>query len=243
MLGVTGDKEDHDKTEAWVRDLGVEYTYAYFKDDALSKATDHKGYPHSALINPEGMIVWTGHPNTLTKGLIEQHIKGASKFISFGWPLEFESVAKAVAKRDFGKAISEVDKLVAKGAAEADKVKQGVLALLDVEVGAMAKAMEAGDFLAAFDVADALDGKLKGLPQETAVADILKRLSSDKEAKEILDGQQKLRKIATSELRKDRQIEDAIRRAEQLEKKYEGTIVATQAKDFIVKMRARLKEG
>lgn len=243
MLGVTGAQEDRAKTEAWVQELGVEYAYAYFKDDKLSKATEHTGYPHAALIDPKGVLVWTGHPSELRSGLIEEHLKGASKFISYGWAPEFEPVAKALAKREFGKALAEADKLAAKGAADAAKVKESVVGMLDAEIAGMNKALEAGDFYAAHSVAALLDGKLKGLTQEAAVTAVLTRLSTDKAAKEIFDGQSKLQKIAQGELRKDKQIQDAIQRAQQLAEKYAGTIVETQAKDFVGKMRGRLAKS
>ena len=95
MLAITDTSEDHEKTEAWIDTLGVEYTYGYFHGNEIGKATGHKAYPHAALVNPSGEIVWTGHPGSLTSGIIEKNLKGASKFISYGWSKEFESVAKA----------------------------------------------------------------------------------------------------------------------------------------------------
>ncbi len=241
MLGVTSATEDRGKTEAWIKDLGVEYPYAYFKDDALSRATDHTGYPHAALIDPKGAVVWTGHPSALTNGEVEKHIKGASKFISYGWSEEFMPVAKAVGKREFAKAVAEVDKLAAKGVAASAEVKTSVLGMLDADVADMNKALEGGDFYAANAIASELDGKLKGLTQESAVTAVFTRLTTDKAAKEVLDGQTKLQKIAQGELRKDKQLQDAIQRAEQLAGKYKGTIVETQAMEFVTKLKARLE--
>jgi len=240
VLGVTSTTEDRGKTEAWIKDLGVEYPYAYFKDGALSSATAHTAYPHAALIDPKGVLVWAGRPSDLTKGLIEEHIKGASKFISYGWSEEFMPVAKAVGKREFAKAVAEVDKLAAKGVAASADVKTSVLGMLDADVADMNKALEGGDFYAANLIANALDGKLKGLAQETAVTAVFTRLTTDKAAKEVLEGQTKLQKIAQGELRKDKQIQDAIQRAEQLAGKYKGTLVETQAKEFVTKLKARL---
>lgn len=241
MLGVTSANEDRGKTEAWVEELGVEYPYAYFKGEALSTATDHSGYPHAALIDPKGVVVWTGHPSELTNGEIEKHIKGASKFISYGWSEEFMPVAKAVGKREFAKAVAEVDKLAAKGVTAAADVKASVLGMLDADIAVMNKALEGGDFYAANAIASVLDGKLKGLTQETAVTAVFTRLTTDKAAKEILEGQTKLQKIAQGELRKEKQLQDAIQRSEQLAGKYKGTIVETQALDFATKLKARLQ--
>ena len=223
-------------------DLGVKYPYAYFNDNGLSQVTEHRAYPHAALIDPKGIVVWTGHPTSLNKGTIEEHLKGASKFLSYGWGPEFEPVAKAVAKREFAKAIAEVDKLAAKDVADAAAVREGVLGLLDVEVKALTAALDAGDCLEAHTRAASLDGKLKGLTQEKTGTDVLKRLTTDKTLKEILEGQKKLAKLAEGELRKEKEIQAAIRSAEQLAKKYEGTIVATEAQAFISRLQAALKE-
>ncbi|MEZ6014459.1 MAG: hypothetical protein R3F49_05045 [Planctomycetota bacterium] len=243
MLGVTSASEDHDKTEQWIKDLGVEYTYGYFTGNALSEATEHKGYPHCALINPEGVVVWTGHPSALSKSTIEEHLKGASKYVMYGWSEEFEPVAKALVKLDYAKAIGEIEKLSGKGVEGTEAVKASVLGMLDGRIGEMTKAFEAGDYYAAQAAAEALNGKIKGLAQEATVASLLANLSSDKAIKEVLDGQTKLQKIVQGELRKKKQIEDAIGRAQQIAKKYEGTIVERQAKDFVGKMRSRLGEG
>jgi hypothetical protein len=114
--------------------------------------------------------------------------------------------------------------------------------LLDVEVKALTSALDAGDCLKAHTLASSLDGKLKGLTQESTVSDALKRLTTDKALKEVLEGQKKLARLAEGELRKEKEIQAAIRSAEQLAKKYEGTIVATEAQAFISRLQAALKD-
>lgn len=242
VIGVTSVSEPRDKTEAWVKDLGVEYTYGYFKNNALSTVTEHSAYPHAALISPAGIVVWTGHPSSLSKGTIEEHLKGASKFLSYGWSEEFEAVAKALSKLDYAKAVAEAEKLGEKGVEGSENVKNAVLKMLDSRIAGMNAALEAGDFYAANAEAELLDGNLKGLTQEAAVAAVFERLKTDKDAKTILDGQSKLQKIMQGELRKSKQIEDAITRAQSVAKKYEGTIVERQANEFVSKLRDRLGE-
>jgi len=238
---VTAEKEDHDLTAAWVKELGVEYPYGYFKDSKLSEATEHTAYPHAALIDPKGVIVWAGHPASLSDSIIEKHLAGASKYLSYGWSDTFEPVAKQLAKQDFGKAIAEVDKLVASGAEGAADVRTAVIGMLDARIATMSKALEKGDFYAANIVVEELLGRLGDLPQAATIDAAETRLGSDKEVKEILAGQKKLHKIMDGELRKDKQLEGAIKDAEKLVKKYPGTIVERQANEFITKLKDRLK--
>ena len=77
--------------------------------------------------------------------------------------------------------------------------------------------------------------------EESSVTAVLERLKSDKDAIAILKGQESLEKIANSELRKKKQVEKAIGKAEKIAKKYPGTIVETQAKDFITRLKKRLR--
>lgn len=241
MLAITSNTEDKAKTEAFIAATGAEYTYGYFHDDSISKATEQKGYPHAALIDPSGTIVWTGHPARLTSSTIEEHLKGAAKYISFGWPTEFESVAKEVHAGDFAKALAAVDKLAEKGVEGAADVRTSVVGMLDAHIAEMNAALQAGDFLEANRIAEWLDGNLKGLDQAQAVEAVLDRFKSDKDAKQILGGQAALAKVMNGELRKDKQLESAISKAEKLAKKYPGTIVETQANEFIARLRVRLQ--
>lgn len=241
MLGITASKEDKGKTEAWISELGVQYPYAYFGDGKLSEATGHKGYPHAALVDPKGTIVWAGHPSSLSNGTVESALKGASKYISYGWPKEFQKVAKAVNEGDFGAAIAEATKLAAAGTERGEEVKAAVVGMLDVCIADMNAAMEGGDFYAANEIAERLSGKLKGLDQDQAVAAVLERLKKDKDVKTILKGQTALQKVMQGELRKDKQVEAAMAKAEKIAKKYPGTIVERQAKDFVQKMKLRLR--
>lgn len=220
--------------------LNVEYAYGYFNDRKLSEDTGHKGYPHAALFNPSGEIVWTGHPNGLTSGTIEKALKGASPFLSYGWAEPFHGVAKSISKSEFAKAMKDADRLVASGEEGAEAVRTQVVKVLGARISKLEKAIADGDFLAAQEMADALDGNLSGLDEAEKVDGIVSHLKKDKDAKNIIKGQSALAKLKGGDLRKKKSKELAIGKAEKLAKRYEGTIVERHANAFIELLRGQL---
>ena len=238
MLGVTSASEDRAKTLDWVKNMGVTYPFAFAADRKLHEVAGVKGIPHAALFNAEGVMVWSGSPYSLNKGTIKEALRGASKKMTFGWGKPYAGVAKSLLAGDFGKAIKDADALLTKGTEGAEEVKSSLLSKLDKRIAAMEKALKAGDYYAALVIAENLDGSLKGLDQQTVVTATLETLSGD-EAKTVLGGQKKLAKIKGSKLKKTRDIEAAIKQAKRLAEKYQGTLVATQANDFVQAMRKR----
>ncbi|MEL7028562.1 MAG: hypothetical protein AAGL49_04975, partial [Pseudomonadota bacterium] len=83
-----------------------------------------------------------------------------------------------------------------------------------------------------------LDGNLGELEQAAKVTSTLESMDGDSEIEHVLGGQKKLAKITGGKLGKSREVQSAIKKAEQLAKKYDGTIVETQARDFVKRMRA-----
>ena len=240
MLGVTSSSEDKGKTEAWVAKLNVQYAYGYFKDRKLSKDTGHRGYPHAALFDPSGEIVWSGHPNSLSNGTVEKALKGASPFLSYGWAKPFHGVAKSISKSQFAKAIKDVDRMVKSEEVGAEAVRAHVQRILDARLKKLDQAVASGDFLRAKGLADALDGNLSGLDAEGTVDEVIAHLKKDKTAKLVLKGQRALAKLKEGDLRKKKNKELAMGKADMLAKRYEGTIVERQAREFIELLRAQL---
>ena len=68
-----------DQLEPWVTENGVEFAVAALdalEYEKVANGFSVPGLPHSALVSPEGKIVWAGHPQSLKDGGIEAHIKG-----------------------------------------------------------------------------------------------------------------------------------------------------------------------
>jgi hypothetical protein len=69
-----------------------------------------KGIPHAVLVDPKGKITWSGHPAELSKGTIEESLKGALEPGGLGPGLS--SVAKLLRSDQYGKAHAEAKKLL-----------------------------------------------------------------------------------------------------------------------------------
>lgn len=65
MLGVMPSHEPRPQTRRFMEDTGAEYPYAYLRGTSLKEATGQRGFPHAALIDPTGKIVWAWHPARL----------------------------------------------------------------------------------------------------------------------------------------------------------------------------------
>lgn len=220
--------------------LNVEYAYGYFNDRKLSEDTGQKGYPHAALFDPAGEVVWTGHPNSLTSDTVEKALKGASPYLNYGWSKPFQGVAKSISKSQFSKALKDVDRLLKSGEEGADAVRNMVVKVLGARIAKLDKAVANGDFLTAKGLADALDGNLSGLDEAKKVDGVLTHLNKDKEAKNVLKGQSALQKLKEGDLRKKKSKELAIGKAEKLATRYEGTIVERHANAFIEQLRSQM---
>ncbi|HVS17996.1 MAG TPA: hypothetical protein VMT18_05300, partial [Planctomycetota bacterium] len=67
-----------------------------------------KGIPHAVLIDPEGTVVWRGHPGGLSSGKVKDVLKGARKpgkqdFLGFAADLGDEHAAALASSKDLGK--------------------------------------------------------------------------------------------------------------------------------------------
>lgn len=232
---MTPNREPRGLTEDFIEETGANYPYAYLRGSDLKRATGQRGFPHAALIDPSGKIVWTGHPSRLTEGLIEKHLAGASKFITFGWPDAFEPVAKELSDLNFGRALKELEKLATEE--KAGIVRSDLMTMVSGRLKAMEEAYAGGDYLAANDLAERLDSQLKGLPEAERVQGILAKLKSDKDAKRVMKAQVELRKLMDSKLAKRKDVEKAMKKAKRMLAENDGNIVGDQAADFIAKLR------
>lgn len=235
MLGVTPDREPRPETRRFIEETGAEYPYAYVRGSSLKKVTGQRAFPHAALIDPGGKVVWVGHPGRLTKGIVQKHLKGASKFLTFGWPAAFQSVAKAIAKLEFAKALAEVEKLADKDGA--DIVKADVSKMITSRVSKMEAAMEKGDYYGAHELAETLDGQLKGLPEAEKVDAVLDHLKTDKSAKRAMKAQAGLRKLMDVKITKRKEAEKMLKKVNKILEENDGTYVGDEAAKFISKLR------
>lgn len=236
---MTGEGEK--KTEAWIEKHGAEYPYAYDKKKALSRQLGVKGIPHAFLINPAGTIVWRGHPSSLKAGIIEEHLKGALTRPIWEWPKELGTVKKALLKRQLAKALTAVEKLAGNDPGFA-KYRDTVKSIISGKIESMKSKLEAGDYLAARDLAGALRKQLAGLPEAAEASKVLETIAADKSAKAVMTAQKRLAKLRGERIRKRKDAEKVIKQLHKLVRKLPGTHVEAEARKLIDELRERSRK-
>ena len=233
--------EQKDKTEAWVDEKEAAYPYAYDREGKLSATLKVTGIPAAFLVNPKGMVVWKGHPSSLNKSIIKEHIKGASRNapgldgLTSAWPKSAASVKKLLAKNKIGKALVAAKKLAEKDQACATVVET-LAGLAKDEVDAVIGLKETGDILGALDAAKLAKKALAGSEQAKTVEALVKEIKADKNSSQVWKAQLKLAKLK-SKFDKIRKRKDA----QALIKKLE-TFIAKNAGNFAGKSAAIIKD-
>ena len=225
-------------TEKWVDSNGAKYPYAYDKGGKLARWFDVGGIPTAALIDPNGTILWRGHPGTLTEKEIERAIEGSISVPLWDWPKSAKAAAKAMSKGDWAKALEEAKK------ASADDIAASIQGFLEKKVEAMNGANEEGNYLRAFTLAKALKKGLSGLPQADEASALYERLKSDKDAQAVISLQEKLAKISEKAggLGKPKEVEKLKEKVRKLRKELPGTYAEVDADALLERLEAlRLK--
>ena len=213
IIGVTSETEK--QTVSWIEKNGAEYAYGYDKGGKLKSALGVRGIPNAVLVNPSGKIVWQGHPTSLTASTVESALDGAITTPVYEWGGSAKGIKKSFLKGDFAKAISQADKLAEKEPIGGEIAKM-LRAMVANRVAGYEAALERGDVRKANEGAESLVKGVKGLPEEEQLEALIKKISKDKELKEVLKTQDKLADILATEVKKKKECENCIRRLEKL---------------------------
>ncbi|MFT4514443.1 MAG: hypothetical protein ACI89X_003448 [Planctomycetota bacterium] len=234
--------ESKEKTEPWVEKHKLQYDFGYMTKEAMSpwmKSLGMRGYPSAALVNPKGVVVWTGHPASLSGSVIKKHLKGASKTpVDIGavvrnWPKEAMHARSAFASGNLGKALAEAKKLPEEWSVAGD-----VERVIKKHVTRLNSLNAAGDVLGFTTGMKAANKSLAGLPELTDLQTQLKELLSGGTAKSVLSGQKKLAKLAAGipELRKSKDAVALSKKIRKLAAKHPNTIVSETANKLVSKI-------
>lgn len=119
VIGVSD--EEYDLIDKYVADKGVEFPVARLASGAFEEAIGVKGFPTSAIIDPSGEIVWSGHP-AQADGPLGSHVKRSKRTPLL--PASLSHVEKLLDKEDYAAAYRELkqlrDELAQEDAADAD---------------------------------------------------------------------------------------------------------------------------
>ncbi len=233
VLGVTWEAEK--PTEKWVAQHGMEYAYAYDPGGKLKRELGVGGIPHAFLIDPEGIVVWRGHPASLKKPMIEEVLTGSLAAPLWDWPESADEVAEALMDGRFDKALAALEKLEP---AAREGLETQVRGLLARRRSTLEAARDAGDWLQVEWRAERLADAAEGLPEQELAEGLLAELKSDRVKKGILKAQEELRKLeAKTDFGKASKLEKSIKKLEKLGDEHAGTIVEREAQERLARWR------
>lgn len=224
-------------TEKWVVEYKAVYPYAYDKGDKLFRALGMRGRPSAVLVNPEGEIVWRNHPAKLTKAVIEAHIQGALKVPLSAWPRSASSARKALAKRQYARALALAEKI--KDAAERELVTEAVQGLLARSTAALETDLELGNYLGAQERAETLDKQLAGLPEHNRIQEILEQLDNDADIRVLIKAQVAVEKLLAKEIKTRRQLERLVDALNGIREEHPESYLAGEIEVRIEQLRER----
>jgi hypothetical protein len=236
---VTG--EPKGQTEKWIEDKQAQYAYAYFdKSGGMIPLLGKASYPQAILVNPLGEIVWQGHPVGLSEAVIEEHLTGALPMPLFEFPKGASKVASALVKDQLGKALDAAKTYSEREGEQAAEILAAVEGHVDLRVGAITAAFEAGDFLQVTargePLVDALDDED---PRAIELAALLERVEDDEAAQGVIDAQEKLLELmeGLDRLKKKDQANSLIEKLQELAAEHPDTFVVGAAEAAIKRVR------
>jgi thioredoxin-like negative regulator of GroEL len=235
ILAVTD--EGASETEKWVRNKGAQYAYAYDKGGKLARHFGVNGIPHAVLVNASGTVVWKGHPGALEATALEEALVGALPKPLFDWSAGARGVKSAFVKRSYKSALEQAQKL-----AEGDggpEIVKAIQATIEARVSGMKSAYDKGDFLGARNEGTSLSQDLAGLPELESATKVLADLAANKEAANVIKGQEKVAKIRGGGLSKRKEVQAALESLQKIAKEYSGTYAEKEANELIRQLGER----
>jgi tetratricopeptide (TPR) repeat protein len=185
-------KEAGGQVEAFVKQNEMEYLIGLDGGGAAAKAYGVAGFPSAFLIDPQGVVVWAGHPAALGDADVERALAGA---VPFGRKLadQLEPVQMLLDKGSKGRALQLLGVLQKSGKLEpkAKELAAATVKRLESEIErASARAdqlLRAGDRVGAAFEWQGLVEQFDGHDGGKAAAARLEQLGGDADGKQALE--------------------------------------------------------
>lgn len=238
ILAVTN--EARGLVDKFIADTGSKHPILIEESDSAA-AFGIDGFPSSFLIDPNGKIVWAGHPASLQEADIDRllpqvrlvpqltkKLAGVQKSLEKG---EYASAQKSLDGMLGGAALDDADRRSAEEATDWLK-KRGASMLQSADADA-----QAGDYFSAAETLRRASALFKGLePGDRAKASLDALMKDEGKKKEIDAGDAYGR---TKDALKKAKPEQAAAAWRQFAKKYEGTRAGERATAEAVKLEAK----
>lgn len=236
VVGVTG--EDSKDVTAFIEKHKVTYPMAIGWND-----WGVRGIPDAFLIDPEGKVLWRGHPGQLDDKLVEQALANARPAT---YAKGLEGVAKKIAGKDFGGAFADCKKLLTDGALSAEAQAQADKLCADIE-SKVATLVDQGnerlagdDVFAAFEAFDAVARGYGKVPRAEEATAKLQELQKNPKLKKEIGGGQKL--AVAQKLDQSRDYDKAHKEYKAIVSSFSGTKAAKTAAEAasVIEKKGRL---
>jgi len=161
IVGVTDEPEK--LVEKYVADNKVTYPIVIEQGFKSSRELGIGGFPSAVLVDPKGIVVWSGHPGALGEAEIEKALAGA-KPPGVSLPAALKPLEKLLEKHEFGRA-REAAKAVLAAKPDDETLQAAQAIVAEIEADAKALADGAAADITAKDYFDA-NSKLERLRKE-----------------------------------------------------------------------------
>jgi peroxiredoxin len=228
IVAVTSSEEDRRKTEEWIRTRGVRYAWAWDPKARTSSWFGVTGIPHGVLLDPDGTIVWRGHPSQLRDETIEQVLARSVSEPFWRWTGPRAPVRDALEANDYGRAIAAARALES---SDGHVLVEALRARIVRRMDSIHAAREAENFLQVEALARVAASDFRGLPEGDEAASLLRALEGDRDAQRIMSGQRAFAAIEfqARSVQARSYARSLILKLQELSTRHQGTVVAKDA--------------
>lgn len=230
---MTGETKGN--TDPWIERHEVAFPYAFDPDLVTMDWFFGKyAFPSAVLLDPQGVIVWKGHPSSLKEETIEKALRGALPVPLFELGGYTDELREELQEERYAQAYARVAALESQ-LMRADLVR-ALDMLLERRLADVQELFELGDYLAVVERCERLQRSLGKLPQREAVDSYLRGIKGDRSKKKILDAQRKVLKLIPTKRLKSAQRLKVIKELGKIRERFPDTAAARDAQHAIARL-------
>lgn len=233
IVAVSDEKEA--TVDKFIQDKAIKYGVV-LSATKFQELYGRNGRPTSWVLDPEGKVIWKGHPSRLSAEMVAEWVKDlAPTKVDREVAKEVKGAAEAFDKGEYGRAQVEAAKVGTEAAdelvkADAKYVEELVQKHVDAYNRKMEAARTAGDLVKLGKLMEDAAARFKGSEQGDKWATEAKELVKSKEYKDTLKAQEALDEIKPK--LEDMKASSARKALEKIAKKYPDTKAGKEAAEL-----------